>query len=273
MTNLREKNRAVWNAGFPSHDFAWAVREWIAAATERMEPASEPAKVGYVCPKCGASEEGHYDCRARSYTCKPAQPEPVAEVGNEDCVKAKQEGLWLAKVLEPVAAEMPEAVRDCISSLVQAAADSDEPDDQFEYQRVAENLESFWRTHAAQVAFDLRTMTAKYDNERVLRERDASTHAAQPAKVRMTEELERVLASAFRESQSLHCPAGTSQNIQSDIAAVRAQAAEAGKVRMPTEIRTLLEMLRRDYPRGEMKNSPEYQAAIWAALDAAEGRK
>ena len=71
MTNLREKNRAVWNAGFPSHDFAWAVREWIAAATERMEPESEPAKVETTADRIAA------DIAAGTF--RGAQPEPVAE--------------------------------------------------------------------------------------------------------------------------------------------------------------------------------------------------
>ncbi len=96
----------------------------------------------------------------------------------------------------------------------------------------ADALESFWRTHAAQVAFDLRTMTAKYDNERVLRERDASTHAAQPAKVRMTEELERVLATAVHGAAAYMNAKmyGHAEEARLAIAAVRAQAAEAGKV-------------------------------------------
>jgi len=38
VSDLRKLNKAVQTAGFPSHDFAQAVREWIAAATERMEP-------------------------------------------------------------------------------------------------------------------------------------------------------------------------------------------------------------------------------------------
>ena len=58
MSDLREKNRAVQNCTFPSSDFSQAVREWIAAATERMEPASEPAKV--ECPNCGEmTSENH----------------------------------------------------------------------------------------------------------------------------------------------------------------------------------------------------------------------
>ena len=120
MSDLRDKNRAVQSCTFPSSDFSQAVREWIAAATERMEgaseggkveadwhpckncgqltlespdrplyndhlcqytckPASEPAKV--ECPNCGEPEE-HYlfqDDDGAHYSCKPAQPEPVAE--------------------------------------------------------------------------------------------------------------------------------------------------------------------------------------------------
>ena len=39
MTTLRNLNRAVQSAGFPSHEFAQAVREMLAEVAERMEPA------------------------------------------------------------------------------------------------------------------------------------------------------------------------------------------------------------------------------------------
>ena len=211
------------------------------------------------CPTCGElvapwNKHAKYE---GGYSCEPAQPEPVAE-------------------------EMPEAVRDCISSLVQAAADSDEPDDQFEYQRVAENLESFWRTHAAQVAFDLRTMTAKYDNERVLRERDASTHAAQPAPaVTMSPELALVLDECHdnaceyrRHADASPKSKAAKENAIADelaaaIAAVRAQAEEAGKVRLP-KVRELFEHVQH-YPM--TVNGREILRLAIKEADAAEGRK
>lgn len=44
MTTLGELNRAVQRAEFPSIEFAQAVRDWIEAATERMEPAQPEPK-------------------------------------------------------------------------------------------------------------------------------------------------------------------------------------------------------------------------------------
>ncbi len=55
MPTLRNLNRAVQSAEFPSHEWAQAVREWIDKATERMEPTSEGAKV--ECPNCGEGEK------------------------------------------------------------------------------------------------------------------------------------------------------------------------------------------------------------------------
>ena len=222
MTNLREKNRAVWNAGFPSHDFAWAVREWIAAATERMEPESEPAKVETTADRIAA------DIAAGTF--RGAQPEPVAE-------------------------EMPEAVHEAANYLRQEA--------RYEVEgglkrtvhgkqiraRVlndaADALESFWRTHAAQ-----------------------------PAKVRMTEELQRVLEAA--ETQAAYHTSFTGENpalecreIRAAIAAVRAQAAEAGKVRMP-KVRELLDHLYTEI--GFSNKIDVLTQAAFAALDAVEGK-
>ena len=50
MTTLRNLNRAVQSAEFPSHEWAQAVREMLNEVAERMEPASEGAKV--ECPNC-----------------------------------------------------------------------------------------------------------------------------------------------------------------------------------------------------------------------------
>lgn len=90
MTNLRDLNRAVQRAEFPSHDFAQAVREALNEVTERMEPASEGAKV--ECPNClqkVPSELEHWHSGYHDdnytvephYTCEPAQPELVPSNG------------------------------------------------------------------------------------------------------------------------------------------------------------------------------------------------
>ena len=83
MTTLRNLNRAVQSAEFPSHEWAQAVREMLNEIAERMEPASEGAKV--ECPNCGQPGE-HYHSGDMPhvpafYTCQPAQPEPAAPVG------------------------------------------------------------------------------------------------------------------------------------------------------------------------------------------------
>ncbi len=143
------------------------------------EPASDPAKV--ECPNCGEMTSENHEVvqsdgleggrRLFFYTCQQqiselddrhirmASPEAQEKfraamqrrISSEpDVVIGAVGGAAKPAQPEPVAAEMPEAVRNVISALVQASADSDEPDDQFEYQRVAENLESFWRTQAAE---------------------------------------------------------------------------------------------------------------------------
>lgn len=48
MTDLHWLSRNLQNATYPGHEFAQAVREVVAAIVERMEPASEGAKV--ECP-------------------------------------------------------------------------------------------------------------------------------------------------------------------------------------------------------------------------------
>lgn len=109
MSDLRIWNRTVQSATFPSHIFAQAVREWIAAATEMMEPASEPAKVeceeegkwtGNVkCPDCGRLvNEAHCGGPNHVYQrVRPAQPEPVA---HEDAEFMRAGALAMARIIE-----------------------------------------------------------------------------------------------------------------------------------------------------------------------------
>ncbi len=50
MTDLRNLNRSVQSAEFPSHEWAQAVREWIDKATDWMEPGAT-----VPCPNCEES--------------------------------------------------------------------------------------------------------------------------------------------------------------------------------------------------------------------------
>ena len=96
------------------------------------------------------------------------------------------------------------------------------------------------------------------------------THAAQPAKVRMTEELERVL-----KSSELAANHYSDVQLLSACKSVRAQAAEAGKVRMPKVrdgVTLLLHKAQRD-PRVGLNHYETMLHEMLAELDAAEGRK
>ncbi len=101
-----------------------------------------------------------------------------------------------------------------------------------------------------------------------------STHAAQPAKARMTEELEELLRwarDAAGNVGSLPYPSAQEdeKRIRMMIDKVRAQAAEAGKVRMP-KVRELLDHL--DTEIGFSNKIDVLTQAAFAELDAAEGR-
>ena len=139
------------------------------------EPASEGGKV--ECPNCGG-EAAYFDEHHDGYEflcapCKPAQPEPVA-------------------------AEMPEAMRNAANSLRACAVKARYPAILTER---ADALESFWRSLAAQPA----------------------------PSVAMTEELERVLDAAEAQA-GWHMDQGRPESfdeIDAAIASVRSQAAEA----------------------------------------------
>lgn len=65
MSDLKDLNRAVQSAVFPGHHWAQAVREWIGAATERMEGGGGisvecvEADSGYLCTKLAGHEGEH----------------------------------------------------------------------------------------------------------------------------------------------------------------------------------------------------------------------
>lgn len=95
--------------------------------------------------------------------------------------------------------EMPEAVREAANYLRQEASYQFDPPDRSDREKqmrkfvlsgAADALECEWRTHSQQVAFDLRTMTARWDNERVLRERDQRNRPKPQQVVGMTPKLE-----------------------------------------------------------------------------------
>ena len=132
---------------------------------------------------------------------------------------------------EHVAEEMPEAVSRALDDLRSAHCYS-----------TAFALNSFWRTHAAQ-----------------------------PAKVRMTEELERVLATAVHGAAAYMNAKmyGHAEEARHAIAAVRAQAAEAGKVRLPKVNEALWLLRKRAMEKKDLEVINEAQREV----DAAEGRK
>ena len=61
MPTLRNLNRAVQSAEFPSHEWAQAVREWIDKATKKMELVT-PRTIHINCSLCGAPWVTGHDC-------------------------------------------------------------------------------------------------------------------------------------------------------------------------------------------------------------------
>ena len=141
---------------------------------------------------------------------------------------------------ESVAAEMPEAVREAARILRVASKGYVGFTVSFLNSK-ADALESFWRTHAAQ-----------------------------PAKVRMTKELRRALDAAEAQA-GWHMDQGrpkTFDEIDAAIAAVRLQAAEAGKVTF-TNARHYLAITEAG---ANVNGNLRYWRAALAELDAAEGK-
>ncbi len=237
MTTLRNLNRAVQSYTYPSVEFAQAVREMLNEVAERMEPASEVAKV--ECENCGEDvcrELEHQFHKSfehgERWTCKPAQPDTsTVDVGMQclGCGDTEPTCRCEGYSPEPVAAE-----------------------GRWSINTVAGETFANWGKPAPAVA--------------------------------MTEELEVVLRLSAQHvegwRQTYQSPEYRKQML-SAIAAVRAQAAEAGKVRMP-KVRELLRSLvmecklANSNPLSANVNpyilAPKLDAAL-AELDAVEGRK
>ena len=203
------------------------------------EPASEPAKV--ECDFCCGDGEGGHDPNCLVIApCEPAQPEPVAE-----------------EMLCPFCGTPPEIK-------------SSDPGGRSEWIPEGSGLGSAgWigpvMEASCRVCGVMRVPLSIWNKR---------THAEQPAKVRMTEELQRVLEAA--ETQAAYHTSFTGENpalecreIRAAIAAVRAQAAEAGKVRMP-KVRELLDHLYTEI--GFSNKIDVLTQAAFAALDAVEGK-
>ncbi len=252
MTALRNLNSAVQSAEFPSHEFAQAVREWIAEATERMEPASDGAKVecvicqqpgycdhdcpempeptapeyvatpmlGFPCENCGQQtlrKDGHVSHRASGdeteYYCdKPAQPEPAASVAMPD--SGAPDGT-------------PYEIAEAVAKLSRHGEKQE-----------AHNLAGWWMR--------------------------LRTHAAQP-QVAMSPDLEDLLDSIMSFAD-VDPDTQVKQIWRRKVAAVRAQAAG---VKLP-KVRGLLSKLQ--YGHSISAQYKKEIAASLAELDAAEGK-
>ena len=180
---------------------------------------------------------------------------------------------------EPAAAEMPEAVYLAVNALRQESqywAQNGVEVASNIFALRADALDTFWRTHAAEPAKE--ATRAEVDEVAAFNFKDGfecgEIHGraqAQPAKVRMTEELERVLATAVHGAAAYMNAKmyGHAEEARLAIAAVRAGAAEAGKVRMPKIRKYLKQLSLGSMTRGEFEIAEE----LLAELDAAEGVK
>jgi len=209
------------------------------------EPASE-GKVEYLCPYCGVATDGPTHLRklehGAEWTCNRRCSNCHAPSGDHELCE-RCESILKRQPAQPesVAAEMPEAVREAARILRVASKGYVGFTVSFLNSK-ADALESFWRTHAAQ-----------------------------PAKVRMTKELRRALDAAEAQA-GWHMDQGrpkTFDEIDAAIAAVRARAAEAGKVRLPKVNEALWLLRKRAMEKKDLEVINEAQREV----DAAEGRK
>jgi hypothetical protein len=122
MSDLKDLNRAVQSAVFPGHHWAQAVREWIGAATERMEGGGGisvecvEADSGYLCTKLAGHEGEHLALGLANGERHHWPKKPASEGGKAECNPWDHVWSWgecqtcKPAPPEPVAAEMPEAV-------------------------------------------------------------------------------------------------------------------------------------------------------------------
>jgi len=224
---------------------------------------AQPESEKVECPNCHHEDTGHawkvngelrYSCKGWN---KPAQPEHLFTCRNcgkgYDCDEGEHyifaSGLYAClppkpAQPEPVAEEMPpmpNAVHNLVLWSQMLAASQYGSGFRSQIQTEIEAFTEWWRTHSAQ-----------------------------PAKVRMTKELRRALDAAEAQA-GWHMDQGrpkTFDEIDAAIAAVRLQAAEAGKVTF-TNARHYLAITEAG---ANVNGNLRYWRAALAELDAAEGK-
>lgn len=174
----------------------------------------------------GGCEEGHFLMASPvEEEAQQTKPEDQALVVCPNCGNLTSESHagnylpWICTKPEPAApVEIPEVVADALIALRSGA-----------FPNLANDLETFWRSREQQHRFEIKTLEAKYDNERTLRERDARTLPAPGAgTVGMTRELGMVEDAAAARAL-WHLDNGQRQQfneITNAISALRAQAAK-----------------------------------------------
>ena len=217
---------------------------------------SEPAStdVGIQCLGCGDTER---PCRCEGYS-----PEPVA---HEDAEFMRDGSMAMARIIErdeqpePVAAEMPEAV----------SVNTWQLEELLKYADLAEvSLRTGF--HPPEFLFEPADRSLRQCIDAIKEQRDQwRVHAARPAPaVAMSPELERVLDFAW--SQACETDGYTQPRVEADILAVRAQAAEAGKVRLP-KVNEAIRLLEDWRKFGDLETN-EMPYGDTAAFLAAEGK-
>lgn len=243
------------------------------------------------------------------YRQQPAQPEPVAfgkklvsAETHPDLfpwvkphAQMRDEAVAEATKTEPVAAELvtseangytlewspldlPQEVREAAVSLRMAklvAIRSGRHIDARNHSDAADALESFWRAHAAQPANTEKIRQDGFDDGYLAGRTYERTFAHPAPAVAMTPELERCLRECESCVQSVRDnlfgkdALADAAELEQAIAAVRSQAAEAGKVRMP-KVRAIMNRL---WSATGPEISDDQITAALAELNAAEGRK
>lgn len=234
MTSLRNLNSAVQNAEFPSHDFAQAVREWIAAATERMEPARF---LPCGCVRCICENENRCQgCGAKN--CGTHNDPPAAKVECQNCHKEIPDRFAHWEMDQPLGGP---PLYFCKPAQPKPAPPSEMSE-----------------------ATPCRGCGQNHDGVRC--------EDPAPA-LRMTPELETVLIAAHAYKLSLRGVAQSDHycgELNDAIAAVRAQASQPQGVKLKV-VRAYFTGLSK-LPQYKNKEGSEFLAQMLAELDAAEGK-